>query len=429
MDELARVNRELIFHTIERDKRAAELVIANTELLFQNQEKEKRAAELVIANTELLFQNQEKEKRALELSIANAELEKAAAQFRLVVESAPYAMILIDNSGKIAFVNAHTEKLFCYHRIELLGHKLEILVSERSRKYFFTHRHALLRKLSKGQMSIKSDLFALRKDGLEVQIQLDLIPIETSEGHMVLATIIDISERIFQEDLLKKQNRELEQFAYIASHDLQEPLRTVTNYIQVFEEEYGDQLDDSARRYLRLIDGATKRMIMLVRSLLNFSRLGKNAKLASVDIGLLINEVIADLGTSVKNSKAIIEVGNMPKINVFESEIRQVFQNIISNALKFRRSEIPTLIRIWAGKTNGKWQFSVQDNGIGIDPVYFSRVFEIFQRINTGCEFEGNGIGLSNCKKIILLHNGEIWIDSIPGQGTTFHFTIPKLKI
>jgi light-regulated signal transduction histidine kinase (bacteriophytochrome) len=149
----------------------------------------------------------------------------------------------------------------------------------------------------------------------------------------------------------------------------------------------------------------------------------------SVDIGLLINEVIADLDTAVKTSNAIIEVGKMPKINVFESEFRQVFQNIISNALKFRRIEIPTVIKIWAGKADGKWQFSVQDNGIGIDPVYFSRVFEIFQRINTSAEFEGNGIGLSNCKKIILLHNGEIWIDSIPGQGTTFHFTIPKLKI
>lgn len=408
MDELARINRELIFQTIER---------------------EKRAAELIIANTELVFQNQEKEKRAIELSIANAELEKAAAQFRLVVESAPYAMILINSSGKIAFVNAHTEKLFCYCRNELLGCKLEVLIPERSRKYFFTHRHALLRKLSKGPMSIKSGLFALRKNGLEVQVQLDLIPIETSEGHMVLATIIDISERMFQEDLLKKQNRELEQFAYIASHDLQEPLRTISNYIQVFEEEYSDQLDDSARRYLRSIDCATKRMIMLVKSLLSFSRLGKNAKLVNVDIGLLINEVIADLGTSVKNSEAIIEVGKMPKINVFESEIRQVFQNIISNALKFRRIEIPTVIKIWAGKTNGKWQFSVQDNGIGIDPAYFSRVFEIFQRINTSAEFEGNGIGLSNCKKIILLHNGEIWIDSIPGQGSTVHFTIPKLKI
>lgn len=408
MDELSRVYRELT---------------------FQNSEREKRAAELIIANTELVFQNQEKERRAIELSIANAELEKAAAQFRLVVESAPYAMILINSRGEIAFVNAHTEKLFCYCRDELLGRKLEILIPERSRKYFFTHRHALLRKLSKGPVSIKNDLFALRKTGMEIEVQLDLIPIETSEGNMVLATIIDISERKFQEDLLKKQNKELEQFAYIASHDLQEPLRTVSNYIQVFEEEYSDQLDDTARRYLRSIDSATKRMIMLVKSLLSFSRLGKNAKLVSVDIGMLVNEVIADLDKAVNTSNAIIEIGKMPRINVFESEIRQVFQNIISNALKFRHIGTPTVIKIWAAKADGKWRFSVQDNGIGIDPAYFGRVFEIFQRINTSSEFEGNGIGLSNCKKIILLHNGEIWIESIPGQGTTFHFTIPKLKI
>ena len=224
-------------------------------------------------------------------------------------------------------------------------------------------------------------------------------------------------------------NKELEQFTYIASHDLREPLRTVSNYMQVFEEDYIDQLDDNARKYLHAVNNATDRMSMLIKSLLDFSRLGRNAKLTYVDCKKLIEDVIADLDNMVKTSNAVIEVTGMPKLNLYESGIRQVFQNLISNAIKFRQKGTQPEIQIGSEKGDEKWKFSVSDNGIGIDPSHFERIFNIFQRLhNNEEEYEGYGIGLANCKKIVQMHQGEIWVESNIGQGTTFYFTIPNLK-
>jgi light-regulated signal transduction histidine kinase (bacteriophytochrome) len=224
-------------------------------------------------------------------------------------------------------------------------------------------------------------------------------------------------------------NKELEQFSYITSHDLQEPLRTVSNYMQVFEEDYLEQLDDNARKYLHSVNNATQRMSVLIKALLDFSRLGRNTTLTKVDIKKLIYDVMADLGTMVKTSKAAIEVTEMPQLNVYEIEMRQLFQNLIINAIKFRKKDTQPEIRISSERINEKWKFSVSDNGIGIAPVHFERVFNIFQRLQTDENYDGNGIGLANCKKIVQLHQGEIWVESIRAQGTTFHFTIPILKI
>ena len=170
-------------------------------------------------------------------------------------------------------------------------------------------------------------------------------------------------------------------------------------------------------------------MSILIKALLDFSRLGRNTKLAKVDCKKLIYDVIADLDTMIKTSNAAIEVTEMPRLNVYEIEIRQLFQNLISNAIKFRRKDTQLEIRISSEKINEKWKFSVSDNGIGIAPAHFERVFDIFQRLQTDGNYEGNGIGLANCKKIVQLHQGEIWVESNQAQGTIFHFTIPSLKI
>ena len=425
--KLVIANRELAFQNKEKEKRAAELIIANKELAFQNEEKEKRAAELIIANKELAFQNEEKEKRAAELIMANKELKKAEEQFRLVVESTPNAMVLVNNEGFITLINNQTEKLFGYERNELIGNKLEILIPERFHHQHPDHRNVFFKNPKTRSMGVGRELFALRKNGTEIQVEIGLNPIETAKGNMVLASIIDITERKIQEATLRKQNKELEQFAYIASHDLQEPLRTVSNYMRVFEEEYADLLDDNARRYIQSVDNATKRMSILVKSLLDFSRLGINKKLVYVDCKKLVDEVIADLDTMIKASKAIIEVAEMPYMNVYETEMRQVFQNLITNAIKFQKKDIQPNIKISSEKMNEKYKFSVSDNGIGIAPVHFERVFDIFQRLHTNEKYEGNGIGLANCKKIVQLHEGEIWIESIQEEGTVFHFTIPNL--
>jgi light-regulated signal transduction histidine kinase (bacteriophytochrome) len=228
---------------------------------------------------------------------------------------------------------------------------------------------------------------------------------------------------------LEIKNKELEQFAYVASHDLQEPLRTVSNYMKIFEEDYSDRLDENAYRYLRSVDSATKRMSIMVKALLDFSRLGSNKKVTLVSLEKIITNVIADLHILVLKSKAIIDIGEMPSLHVYEVEVGQLFQNLITNAIKFQKKGETPHIQIQSEKLEDKWQFSIRDNGIGIDPKHFKRIFAIFQRLHGGNEYEGNGIGLANCKKIVSMHEGEIWVESGPGKGTTFIFTISNLAL
>ena len=222
-------------------------------------------------------------------------------------------------------------------------------------------------------------------------------------------------------------NEELEQFAFIASHNLQEPLRTVSNYVQIFEEDYSELFDNKAHGYLKVIDDAVKRMILLLDSLLDFSRLGRNLKLTKVNCRKLIDNVVADLETLAITSNSIIEVKEMPVLYVYESEFSQLFKNLIANAIKFQEKGNQPVIHIRSEKLKTAWKFSVSDNGIGIAPKYFPKIFDIFQRLHNKAEYQGNGIGLAFCKKIVQLHRGEIWVESVFGQGTTFHFTVANL--
>ncbi len=350
--------------------------------------------------------------------------------FQLIVESAPNAMVLVNNSGFISLVNKETEKLFGYNRLELIGSKLEILIPDRFKEEHPTQRSSFFKSPQTRSMGAGRDLFALKKDGTEVQVEIGLNPIDTPDGLMVLASIIDITERKLQELTQKRQveleakNKELEQFAYIASHDLQEPLRTVSNYLQIFEEDYSHVLDAEAKNYLVSMNNATRRMSVLVKALLEFSRLGRGKELTSVDINQIIREVLSDLETLIKSSGAIITVSEMPTLNAYETEVRQLFQNLLSNAIKFRKPNVIPEIHISSQTLNERWEFSISDNGIGIDSIHFERIFYIFQRLHASEEYEGNGIGLANCKKIVDLHKGEIKLDSVLGKGTTFYFTL-----
>lgn len=360
------------------------------------------------------------------------ERKRAEERFRLVVESAPNAMVLVNHTGLIALVNNQAEKLFGYNRNELIGSKLEMLIPARFRIQHPRHRDMFFQKPQTRAMGTGRDLFGLRKDGKEVQIEIGLNPIDTAEGIMVLASIIDITERKMQEKVLKRQieleakNIELEQFAYIASHDLQSPLRTVSNYMKVFEEDYLPKLDERAHGYITRVNLAMERMSVLIKSLLDFSRLGKNAELKDIDCEKMISEVLSDIDLAVKTAAATVEVGKMPYIKGYEVEIRQLFQNLISNAIKFKKKDISPLIKIEASETEDKWKFAVSDNGIGIAPAHYERIFQIFQKLQSANEYEGYGIGLANCKKIVELHKGEITVESELGKGTTFNFTLSK---
>ncbi|MBM9577238.1 PAS domain S-box protein [Leptospira sp. 201903070] len=363
------------------------------------------------------------------------ERKKAEQRFRLVVESAPNAMVLVNQEGKISLVNEQAEKLFGSQRQELIGQKLEILLPERFRAEHPDHRKRFFSEPSVRSMGVGRELFALRKDGTEIQVEIGLNPIDTDEGLMVLASIIDITERKIQEmTLIRKnelevKNKELEQFAYLASHDLQEPLRTVSNYIQILQEDYAKTLDATAHDHLKTIDFATKRMSALVRALLMYSRIGRDRKLIEVDCNLLFEEVRSDLESLILQTGTKIVKDRLPSLRVYEVEFRQLLQNLIANAIKFAKKNTTPEIRIRAFQEGELWQFSIQDNGIGIDSKYFDRIFFIFQRLHRDSEYEGHGIGLANCKKIVELHGGTIWIESTPNLGSTFYFTIPNLRI
>lgn len=224
---------------------------------------------------------------------------------------------------------------------------------------------------------------------------------------------------------LEAQNAELEQFAYIASHDLQEPIWTVIGFAQMIQEEYKDQLGPDAEQYLDFILKSSGRMRELVMGLLDYSRIGKEKVLAKVDSNNTVQEVLADMAVSIKESNATIKVQSLPVLQGYSLELRQLLQNLISNAIKFRKKDTPPLITVSAEKHINEWCFSVKDNGIGIEEKYSDKIFVIFKQLHNRNEYEGTGIGLSHCKKIVELHGGRIWQESVPGEGATFYFTIP----
>jgi light-regulated signal transduction histidine kinase (bacteriophytochrome) len=228
---------------------------------------------------------------------------------------------------------------------------------------------------------------------------------------------------------LMSSNKEMEQFAFIASHDMQEPLRTISNYIGLLQKQYKGKLDKDTDRYLNSISGATVRMQSLIRDLLEYSKIGNDNIKVAIDCNVLLNDVLNDVNESIKESKAEIHSEQLPVIKGYISGIKSVFQNLISNAVKFRKKEVAPIITISAETKHNEWLFTVKDNGIGIDKKYHDKIFVIFQRLHTKAEYAGTGIGLAHIKKIIEVHGGKIWFESEPEKGTTFYFTIPKTSL
>jgi light-regulated signal transduction histidine kinase (bacteriophytochrome) len=225
---------------------------------------------------------------------------------------------------------------------------------------------------------------------------------------------------------LEISNRELEQFAYVASHDLQEPLRMVSSFTQLLERRYKDKLDSDADEYIDFIVEGSHRMKDLIDDLLVFSRLNTDKKeFKLTDLNQLLENVLFNFESVIEDNKIQIAIDSLPIIKCDASQINQLFQNLISNAIKFRNDESPE-IHIACQNSDNNWLFSVSDNGIGIDSEHQKKIFNVFSRLHTRDEYEGTGIGLSICKRIIERHGGEIWVESEPRQGSTFYFTITK---
>jgi PAS domain S-box-containing protein len=363
-----------------------------------------------------------------------AETALAEEKFRLAVDAFPNGMVMVDSGGRIVMVNAETLRLFGYERSELIGRSIEMLVPPRFRAGHPQFRDDFTAHPGTRAMGVGRDLSGLRKDGTEFPVEVGLNPLKTNDGVMVLSVIVDISERkqaeqalARQADELRRSNAELEQFAYVAAHDLQEPLRMVASYTELLAERYRGRLDEKADKYIHYaVDGA-RRMQHLISDVLAYSRVGTQAKpLQPTSSDMVASEVIEGMRGRIEESRAEVSCGTLPLVSADETQLRQLFQNLIGNALKFR-SQCPPRVRLDAVRRDGRWVFSVTDNGIGIDQQYGDRVFQMFQRLHERGRYDGSGIGLAIAKKIVERHGGRIWFASQPDQGTTFYFTMPDV--
>jgi signal transduction histidine kinase len=237
----------------------------------------------------------------------------------------------------------------------------------------------------------------------------------------------DLEKRVLERTAkLERSNQELEQFAYVASHDLQEPLRTISNFVGLLEKKYPANAEDDHYRYFQFVIKATSKMQNLIRDLLEISRVGRNVAFTHVDCSKIVLDVLAEMEVSIKENNASIHFSSLPFMIASEIELKRVFQNLISNALKFKKKNGIPEINIRAHDNFDEYVFEVEDNGIGIEEEYTNKIFNIFQRLHSTTEYPGTGIGLATCKKIASLHNGRIWVESKLGRGTIFYFTISK---
>jgi PAS domain S-box-containing protein len=329
-------------------------------------------------------------------------------------------------------LNIQAENQFGYSRDELVGQKVTNIIPEGFAERLVADALRSVEDALAQQIGTGIELSGRRKNGTEFPIEIMLSPLESAEGILVTAAIRDITARSRAEanllqkmDELNRSNEELGQFAYIASHDLQEPLRMVASYTQLLSRRYKGKLDSDADEFIAFaVDGAG-RMQRLIQDLLAFSRVGTKGKiLTNISSQEAFEQALANLRGAVEESGAQVTHDPLPTVVADEMQLIQLFQNLIGNGIKYQALGIPR-VHVSASRTGGeKWTFSVKDNGLGIDPQYFDRIFGMFQRLHKRDEFEGTGIGLAICKKIVERHGGSISVESQPGHGSTFRFAI-----
>jgi PAS domain S-box-containing protein len=364
--------------------------------------------------------------------IAEKHLVRMEGRYRGLLEAAPDGMVVVNQFGEIVLLNAQATKLFGYNSDELLGKKIISIIPKGFAERLIADGTRSAAEALAQQIGTGIELRGRRKDGAGFPIEIMLSPLDSGEGILVTAAIRDITGRknaeahlVEKVEELNRSNEELEQFAYIASHDLQEPLRMVASYTQLLSRRYSGKLGSDADEFISFaVDGAN-RMQQLIQDLLSYSRVDKKGhELQEVSSDRALQQALVNLRGAIESSGALITNAPLPKVKANEIQLIQLFQNLVGNAIKYQGPGVPHIHISAARNGSSRWTFSVQDNGLGIEAKFFERIFGMFQRLHKRDQFDGTGIGLAICKKIVECHGGKISVESVPGMGSTFHFTL-----
>jgi len=403
---------------------------------------------------------------------ARAATAASDARFAVILAIADDAIISIDETQRITLFNRGAERVFGYAAREVIGQPLECLMPERFGASHQSRIHEFGGSAEAARiMAQRQAIFGRRKNGEEFPAEASISKLRVGAGTVFTVILRDISVRkaaelalqrahdelelrvqertaeleqrnlqlqqevqerelaerrlAMQAQELARSNADLEQFASVASHDLQEPLRMVASYTQLLVKRYRGRIDADADEFMTFIVDGALRMQRLINDLLTFSRLGTRGKdFKPTSLKTVMQRVMVNLQPMIQESGAAVRVASLPTVASDETQMEMLLQNLVSNAIKFRGGEPPS-VAVDAARQDGEWVISVADQGIGIDPKYAERIFVIFQRLHTSAEYPGTGIGLAICKKIVERHGGRIWVASEPGHGATFSFTLP----
>jgi PAS domain S-box-containing protein len=354
--------------------------------------------------------------------------EEGLRRLAAIVESSDDAIISKNLDGIIQTWNIGAERIFGYTGEEAIGQPVTLLIPPDHAD----EEPEILRRIRMGARVEHYETLRRRKDGSLVDISLTVSPITDERGKVIGASKIarDISERKQAEAELRRTNADLEQFAYSASHDLQEPIRNVAIYTEILNRHCGDKLDQQAREYVSFIGDSARRMDALVKGLLTYLHSGNtDESWEMVDTGAALAGALANLAATIQETQTIVTNDPLPRVRMRTGQMEHIFQNLVGNAIKYSRDGEPPRIHVAAGRAGRTWRFSIKDNGIGIAPQYQERVFGIFKRLHSEAKYSGTGIGLSICKRIVEAHGGRIWVESEgDGMGSTFCFTLPAVE-
>ncbi|MCA9170354.1 MAG: PAS domain S-box protein, partial [Planctomycetales bacterium] len=359
--------------------------------------------------------------------------QESTARLAAIVESSHDAILTESLDGVIQSWNRGAERMYGYLAHDVVGRNVAIIVPPDLRD----EKRKVLEMAGGGQTIQTLETQRRCMDGRIIDVAISASPLLDHDQNVVGVSVIarDITQRKKSERILaqyaadlERSNRELEQFAYVASHDLKEPLRMVGSYTSLLAEEFSGKLGPDADRYITYASDAARRMSVLIDDLLDFSRVGRtDAPFELVKLADVCNQVVGDLQVRIEELGAVIEImPGLPLIRGSATRLRQLFQNLLSNALKFRHPQRPPQIRISAELAD-QWEVRVTDNGIGIDKEFYERIFQLFQRLHTINEYPGTGIGLAVCKKIIEQHGGSIRVESEPGTSSCFIISLPPI--